>query len=281
MKKINKRHCGFAGHPWMTVIVAFFLYYIAAIFLNKYWKVILYKIGFSDIYGYKASAIKMILLFLTVLMVMKITGTISVSIQNRIAFLKAILPGIYIFCFSIMSVLYNLEGSIEFRDNETILFSIIYYIAVALTEELIFRGIIFGQLVHVFNGEIKKQYLFPAVISSVVFASLHATNLQHAEISGVLIQITGAFVMGILFTAIYYRTANIYAVIFLHAVNNLAATFPVTVLKSNEYTTDIVSKYRLSNLIFLLPVIVILPFILRKSKHIEISELWNSNEKGN
>ena len=77
--------------------------------------------------------------------------------------------------------------------------------------------------------------------------------------------------MGMVLTAVYYRTGNIYAVIILHAINDLAAAMPVTIIQSDQNISDVISGYGLVDIMMLLPYIAVLMVILRPSK---MEDLW-------
>ena len=124
---------------------------------------------------------------------------------------------------------------------------------------------------------IRNKAIYAAVIiSGLIFAGAHAINIQYADISGVLVQMAGAFVMGMFLTAVYYRTGNIYSVMILHVMNDLAAALPVTIIKSKESGADIISGYGAADLLQMIPYLVILIFLIRPQKQEEITGLWDT-----
>ena len=85
--------------------------------------------------------------------------------------------------------------------------------------------------------------------------------------------------MGMVLVAVYYRTANIYAVMILHAFNDIAAAMPVTILHSNQTISDIISGYGLQDVLLLIPYIVVLLVILRPSKLESTWSRWMQEQK--
>ena len=83
----------------------------------------------------------------------------------------------------------------------------------------------------------------------------------------------GAFVLGMFLTAVYFRSGNIYTVIFLHILNDIVAALPVTILKSDISINDIISGYEAADLTMLIPYIIVLIFLLRPKKLEEIRTL--------
>ena len=102
--------------------------------------------------------------------------------------------------------------------------------------------------------------------------------MSYADISGVLVQMLGAFLMGMVLVAVYYRTANIYAVIILHAVNDIAAAMPVTILRSEQTISDMISGYGIKDVLLLLPYIAVLFVILRPAKTESIWKRWTQEQ---
>lgn len=92
-------------------------------------------------------------------------------------------------------------------------------LANALTEELVFRGLILGRLLQSHPGQSPHRY---CVISAVLFSLMHAVNLQHTHLVGVLPQLIYAFYGGLMFAAILIRTRNIWLLGLCHGLLNFA-----------------------------------------------------------
>ena len=62
-------------------------------------------------------------------------------------------------------------------------------------------------------------------------------------------------------------------------INDIAAAMPVTILKSNQTISDIISGYGLQDILLLIPYIVVLLVILRPSKLESIWSRWMQEQK--
>lgn len=77
-----------------------------------------------------------------------------------------------------------------------------------ISEELSFRGIIYTR------SESGSSTLIPVIVSSLLF------GIMHLSAGGILLVI-GAFVMGFVFSFIFYKTKSLYACILAHSTANL------------------------------------------------------------
>ena len=91
-------------------------------------------------------------------------------------------------------------------------------IAVPVTEELIFRGLVYRKLERYVS--VKKAVLLGAAI----FAVYH----------GNLLQILFAFPMGIILNLLYHRFEDLRVPVLFHAVSNLMAVLLASIAKSNK-----------------------------------------------
>lgn len=220
--------------------------------------------------------------------------------QEKVFFLRSksfwngLFVGGYMLFYSAFAFVAVLSGAEAFQDKNTILFSVLYFILAGITEELVFRGITADLLIQFFLKKNSDQEadtsesksgissgVIPAVVTSgIIFSLAHGINIRSAAVSGVLIQMAGSFIMGMFLTAVYYRTGNIYAVIFLHVLNNIAAAISTVIVNSEESISDVISGYGMSNLIYLIPYFAVLIFILRPVKQKEIRNLWMNRING-
>ncbi len=154
-----------------------------------------------------------------------------------------------------------------------ILIFIVTMILVGTAEEFTFRGLI-ANLIFDKYGKTSKGVWFSTIITGVIFGSLHLTNALSPGISlfSAAIQATLAGVLGMVFTAIYFRTRNIWFLVFLHAYNNFAALFGSGVLGQGTIDSTI-DTYSFINIIGIIPYIIVLLVLLRKSKMEEILDM--------
>ncbi len=108
---------------------------------------------------------------------------------------------------------------------------IICFFLVGFAEEVFFRGLIS-------NFFFDKHAKDPAGVwtaalwSGLLFGLMHMVNILGAfkpegldisYVSSIIVQVISTIVMGMAFTAVYYRCRNIWVVIILHAMNNICA----------------------------------------------------------
>lgn len=107
---------------------------------------------------------------------------------------------------------------IKFSDGGTFAYLIVGYALTGFMEEGLMRGIILRILKPLGVNR-------SVVISSVLFALLHATNFLFRNPFIVLAQMVGAFVHGIGLAAIRLRTNTIWFVVILHGLHDLCLKY--------------------------------------------------------
>ena len=257
-------------HPWLAICSALAGYYIGSMILRRYWAGILYRMGLNALPARILTLLWMTALFLLVLLLLVLTGQVKIFRQRRTGFLKGLVPGGYILLFAAGSILYNLfgTGTLILPSAKLFLYYTVYFLLVALNEELLFRGIV-ADLILQNRMEKKKQrssVILSVVLSGLIFSLSHLRNLSVADTTGVAIQVLGAFLMGMVLTAVYYRTNNIFVVIFLHAFNNVAAAVPLMLEQNKNGISGVISSYGIRDVLLLLAYIPVLLVILRKTK---------------
>lgn len=269
----------------MWILLAFLICYRGAQFiLQRYWKGLLYRIGlYNKVTSYMSASGQLFLLLFVILVLMFLIDNMHIFMRRRIHVPAALIPGLYMVIISILSIVSGFITAEGFQSRSTIIFSALYFILVSITEELVYRGVTADILLKTFLFKCdpygagpyglkeRKAILTATICSGLVFGLAHISNMSHARVSGVLVQMLGAFLMGMVLTAVYYRTGNIYAVIILHAINDLAAAMPVTIIQSDQNISDVISGYGLVDIMMLLPYIAVLMVILRPSK---MEDLW-------
>lgn len=261
----------------ISVSAALFLYYAGSWGLKRYWHVLLVRAGLGNIPSDVSSIMRMTIRFILVLIIMILTGQISVLHRKRSNFFKGLVSGIYIVIFAVGSVICHVCLLYTGQPNDNpglrkILFYCLYFLLVGVIEELFYRGIVADLILRItMKKEISTRSVAAAVVlSGTIFSLSHAGYLFRSGTSGDLIQMSGAFVMGMLFTTVYYRTGNIFSVIFLHVINDIAAGLPLLFSQNTGGISGIIDNYNLLNLVSLVPYISILLFVLRRQNLEEI-----------
>ena len=278
----------------MWTLLAFLLCYkFSQTISDKCWNWLIYRTSlYNKLPSYFSGSFRLFLRLLVILFLMYLMNNLHIFMRRRITIPAALIPGTYMVIISILSIVTGLISAEGFRSPGTILFSSVYFILVAATEELVYRGVTADIFLKTFlfnsnpygsgsydqNG--RKAIWTSIICSGLVFGLVHLSNVSHSSVSGVLVQMLGAFLMGMVLTAVYYRTANIYAVIILHAVNDIAAALPATIVQSQQTISDVISGYGIMDIMMLLPYLAVLLIILRPSKMEEIWGCWIAEQNG-
>ena len=88
---------------------------------------------------------------------------------------------------------------------------IVTVIAAPITEEIVYRGLLFGGIRDMERGHVGSGVVIAAVVSSVIFAASHFQ----------LIQFPGLLVFGLIAAAVFHRTGRLGTAIWAHVGFNL------------------------------------------------------------
>jgi membrane protease YdiL (CAAX protease family) len=143
-------------------------------------------------------------------LVLKLMGWRDVGFRSfeLLAALKLMwLPAIYVLAFGAVALVLGLPPA------ENLAFILINTCFVGLSEELMFRGILF-------SGLRSRLELRPSIwICCILFGLIHVLNaVQTGQLTVAALQAAAAFMTGTMFLAIRLRTGSLYPVIILHAV---------------------------------------------------------------
>lgn len=200
------------------------------------------------------------------------TGRLDLLHRRGCGFLNGMLVGMYPLFF----IGYTTVGTLAFDRPDTpllplprILTFMLNMILVGVAEELVFRGIIAQTLLERY-GTARAGVWKACLVSGVLFGAAHLSNLLGSAPFGVLMQCVFAGSLGVLFAAIYFRTGNLWVLVFLHGAQD-AASLLAGGLYGTENMSTAVSSYDstmlLSVLVYLIPTF----FLLRKKKIGEVS----------
>lgn len=177
--------------------------------------------------------------------------------------------GWYVWVYSFVCILVSHQNSHGIHKLSSIISAVIYYILVAVCEEVVFRGLIqhnaYNYLKYRSHNNIVCAYS-SVLVSSLLFALIHLSNAPAVSRKALLIQIAGAFIYGLLFGIITYKTDSVQSAIVLHAVNDIASAYAVIILKTGKTAADVINGYGLMDIIALLPVAVYLSYLGLKSQ---------------
>lgn len=137
--------------------------------------------------------------------------SIKITTTNK----KIILQTLLLLIIPLFAIIYFLSTSKDISYG-LITLMLLTSLATGMYEELIFRGITLGSLIH---ADIKPEKAI--FISAAIFAFFHLfdvgayTNLQ------IVFKLINTFIMGVVFAYIYYASNNIFYIIAIHTVWDL------------------------------------------------------------
>lgn len=111
---------------------------------------------------------------------------------------------------------------------ESIMGCIVLNLAIAVSEEFLFRGVILNALLTTYDRKENKSGLWKAVIlANVIFGLRHLLNLiQMPEaVIGTIAQVIFTAMAGTYLCAIYLRTNNLWVCIVIHFLEDFASSF--------------------------------------------------------
>lgn len=206
-------------------------------------------------------------------LVLKKTGRLSLVRRRGSGFFNGLLVGMYPLVF----IGYNTFGSLLLGrpENGTLqpAVRICTFLAnmamVGVAEEFIFRGVIAQTLLEHF-GASRSGIWKACVLSGLFFGGAHLTNLLSSAPFGVLMQCIFAASLGVLYAALYFRTGNLWVLIFLHGLND-ASSLLIGGLYGTETVASAVSSYDPTMLFSVFIYVLPAAFLLRKKKIGEVS----------
>ena len=84
-------------------------------------------------------------------------------------------------------------------------FFLFSFLVSAISEEVVFRGLIQGHLTKQYPRKTNNQI---CIITSIFFALIHVINLPHSDLASVINKVVYAFFMGLIFSALMIRIGN-------------------------------------------------------------------------
>jgi membrane protease YdiL (CAAX protease family) len=116
-------------------------------------------------------------------------------------------PALYLVLFALLPAVFGLPPA------STLLFVIVNTMLVGLSEEWLFRGVLF-------QGLRSRLALWPAILlTSVLFGAVHVMNVfTTGQLGEAVVQAVAAFMSGMLLIALLIRTGSIWVPIVYHAL---------------------------------------------------------------
>lgn len=222
--------------------------------------------GAYNVDTYVLQALQELVGVLLALAAMKVSGCTDVLTGRGIGFGKGLLVGGYFLFLGVYSAIVYLAvytGERILRPWYLIAVFVICVILVGMAEELLCRGILAELLLRRF-GATSGGVWRAVILSGVLFGLAHLTNLLGADPVGVLVQCVIASMMGMTFAAIYFRVGNIWVPVALHAFVDVCALITSGLYSGTPGET--ISGYQPTQLIGVVPYVIVLCVLLRKKK---------------
>lgn len=223
---------------------------------------------------YLLQAVNDLIGFLVALVLLWRTGRMRVLTHRGTGFLDGLLVGMFPFVMLSLSLSLNVgivgppEGAVPKAAWRVVVFLITMFL-IGLAEEALFRGVIAQTLLEHFGSD-RAGVWKAVVLSGVLFGAGHMVNLLGSATLGVLIQCCITMALGMLYGAIYFRTGNLWVVVFLHMFQDVAALIQSGLYDGMGGVSEVVSTYDPSMLISVLIYLIPTVFLLRKTRIPEI-----------
>lgn len=257
------------AHPILYCILSEVLFLGSMVVFSLLATIVLAAAGadFDTMDGYLFGSVQEAVGLAVALLLLARTGRLDLLRRRGCGFLNGLLVGMYPLFF----IGYTAFGTLAFGRPDTpllplprILTFLLNMILVGVAEELVFRGIIAQTLLERY-GTARAGVWKACLVSGALFGAAHLSNLLGSAPFGVLMQCVFAGSLGVLFAAIYFRTGNLWVLVFLHGAQD-AASLLAGGLYGTENMSTAVSSYDstmlLSVLVYLIPTF----FLLRKKK---------------
>lgn len=156
---------------------------------------------------------------------------------------------------------------------DLILYSLFSILGVGIREECIYRATIQNIVAKKYANSVKGIWI-TAIVGAFIFGIMHAGNFftTTTNPSSIVVQILSAMFSGLVFSAIYLRSGNVWVVILIHTLIDAAGLVPFTFLGVTLDDSLNQMAWDWTKLIFWAVEIGIAAFLLRPSKCKQICE---------
>jgi membrane protease YdiL (CAAX protease family) len=207
---------------------------------------------------------------LVVFIVMLLSKNQYVFTEKKEGFFKSIILGLPILIIAIAVFLVNIPSIFEPALNLSNLITLILFcISIGLYEEFLCRGWLLNEFLEKY-GSTRKQVITSIFISATIFGLMHISNIWIGgqTVTQTIMQVIQATAVGVLFGTVYYRSKNIWAVVFLHGFYDFALFLgTVNTLKECHAVSETLTAISVIGTISLsLVYLLTSAILLRKSK---------------
>ena len=200
---------------------------------------------------------------------------------RRDGFGRTLLAELFLFILQLLAlfsaVMLTLSApDVQWAKPAQIVVGVLTLVGVGIREESLFRGIVANALGISFGGEARGVWR-AVILSGLLFGLMHLINLLYGvALRAVLIQTVMAVMIGIYFTAVYYRGGNLWALILLHSLTDTAGLFRSSFTQMSSTVEDI-SNLNPASLILIPVFLCLTAFLLRRKKMEEVIQNLQRN----
>lgn len=156
---------------------------------------------------------------LLVLAVMLMFGNSYVFKEKRRGFFESVKlgwPMLIIALFNLIASIIAIKG--KTFDSNALINLVVFSFAIGCAEEFLCRGWLLNEFTERYKND-KKQIIASILLSSLIFGIMHISNIWNTNqgLFMTIMQILEATACGFLLGSIYYKTKNIWSVVFIHA----------------------------------------------------------------
>lgn len=210
--------------------------------------------------------------------------------KSKSSFFKSLLLVWPVIIFLVIKFIGNLRYILVSKISwYEILSLLILVFLVGLFEELFFRGWLQNELLEKLEKR-KKSVIISIIVSSIIFGLVHICANQNIFVKLDRFLIPAVF--GLVVGSLYYKTRNLWSIVFLHAFWDFVTMFSdinitsTCVIDTGEFTNSIPLSFLLSTLIMIIPLLITVAMmfikhdkVLKKDKELNKDKLKNSNLK--
>jgi membrane protease YdiL (CAAX protease family) len=176
----------------------------------------------------------------------------------------------------LLVLLLDFSGNPESNWNPwyLIIYGVFTIVGVGVREECIYRATLQNILAKKYANSVKGIWI-TVIVSSIIFGLSHVPNIFfNVTPSAVLDQSISAVFVGILFGAVYLRSGNLWVLILIHTLTDVASLSSSIFLR-NVSDVEVMNQqlsFSWGSMIYNLILVGIAAFLLRPSKFKQIQE---------
>lgn len=212
--------------------------------------------------------------------ILKKLGKISILKSKGKGFWHGVLMGSITLIYPIFWVLGDMVRAedINLQPLSVIAAAVFIFIMVGIVEEIEHRGILLNVIGDYFGYKNAGSVWKTVILSGFLFGVFHFSNIldgrSFLSVLGQVIQCTG---LGIIYSAAYMRSRNLYSLMFLHAVRDIFVMSELFTVDANIVGIMSPQNVDFIQLIVILVIDILLAmFLLRKKKMQEIIDCDSS-----